>query len=275
MFDNPYRDPKEAVKIVAEKADWDNARDAHRKSVVLLKNDNVLPLTTEKIIGQKVYVECFNKEEENAQKATADLREKLSKEMELVDDPSNADYAILMVNPSSGNYFNATQGYLELNICENHEVCNVDEQGRPMKETHLETTLIGVARIEKISKQVRDNGGKVIMNVNFSLAWELGNVERFADSLLAGFFTEEDATMDVITGRFMPTGKLPLTLPRGDEALAVNADGVCISPNDVPGFDKDQYMPESLKDENGKAYVYRDTCGNYYELNFGLSYETN
>ena len=67
-----------------------------------------------------------------------------------------------------------------------------------------------------------------------------------------------------------PTGKLPLTLPRGDAVLAVNADGVCISPNDVPGYDKDRYMPDSLKDENGKAYAYRDAAGNYYEYGFGL-----
>lgn len=38
------------------------------------------------------------------------------------------------------------------------------------------------------------------------------------------------------------------------------------------GYDKDQYMPDSLKDENGKAYAYRDTAGNYYEMNFGLTY---
>ena len=52
--------------------------------------------------------------------------------------------------------------------------------------------------------------------------------------------------------------------------LAVNADGVCISPNDVPGYDKDRYMPDFLKDENGKAYAYRDAAGNYYEYGFGL-----
>ena len=34
---------------------------------------------------------------------------------------------------------------------------------------------------------------------------------------------------------------------------------------------KDKYMPESMKDENGKAYAYRDSVGNYYELGFGLS----
>ena len=45
-----------------------------------------------------------------------------------------------------------------------------------------------------------------------------------------------------------------------------------MGPNDVPGYDKDQHMPAELKDENGKASAYRDANGNYYELNFGLSY---
>lgn len=31
-------------------------------------------------------------------------------------------------------------------------------------------------------------------------------------------------------------------------------------------------MPDSMKDENGKAYAYRDTAGNYYEMNFGLTF---
>ena len=31
-------------------------------------------------------------------------------------------------------------------------------------------------------------------------------------------------------------------------------------------------MPEKMKDENGKAYAYRDRAGNYYEMDFGLSY---
>ena len=28
-----------------------------------------------------------------------------------------------------------------------------------------------------------------------------------------------------------------------------------------------------LKDENGKAYAYRDAAGNYYEMDFGLRYD--
>lgn len=271
MFENPYRDPKKAVEIVSDEADWEEAGRVHRKSVVLLKNDGTLPLSAEKLEGRRVYAEAFSKWPEAAAQATGALREMLQGAA-LTEDPGEADYAILMISPSSGEYFSATMGYLELDICEDKTVCNVDERGCPTAQTHKETTLSGAGRIAEIAKAVHDNGGKVISNINVTLAWELGNVEPCSDALTAGFDTYPCATLDVIFGRFSPVGKMPVTLPRGDEVLAVDADGVCVSPNDVPGYDKDQYMPEHLKDENRKAYAYRDAAGNYYELNFGLSY---
>ena len=85
--------------------------DAHRKSVVLLKNDGVLPLTEEKLAGKKVYAEAFGKDKESAKEATDALREALPAEI-LTGDPAEADYAILMVSPSSGAYFSATPGFL-------------------------------------------------------------------------------------------------------------------------------------------------------------------
>ncbi|MEF2836862.1 MAG: glycoside hydrolase family 3 N-terminal domain-containing protein [Oscillospiraceae bacterium] len=269
MFENTYRCAKKAKEVVTNSQYWADAELAHRQSVVLLKNDGTLPLNA---AGKKVYVEAFKKDAKQGELATAALREMVAQDAALVDDYNEADIAILFVNPSSGDYFTATAGYLELDICEGKEVSNVDDFCRPMAETHLETTLTGVGKIAEIATAVHAKGGKVISNINFPLAWLVGNVERNVDALLAGFETYPAATLDVIFGRYNPTGKLPITLPKGDEVLAVNAEGVCISPNDVPGYDKDQYMPAELKDENGKAYAYRDANGSYYELNFGLSY---
>ena len=140
-----------------------------------------------------------------------------------------------------------------------------------MDETHEETTVANAKRIKDISDTIHKNGGKVVENINISLPWLLGKFEPYADALCAGFDTYDEAILDVISGEFSPIAKLPLTLPRGDEVIAINKDGVCVSPNDVPGYDKDKYMPEGMKDENGKAYAYRDSVGNYYELGFGLS----
>ena len=125
-------------RLLPPPADWANAAEAHRKSVVLLKNDGSLPLPA----GKKVYAEAFAKRAEAAQTSTRALREML-KDVTLVDDPAEADYALLMLTPSSGEYFNATPGFLELDICDGKRVPNVDDDGRPTAETHLETTLHG------------------------------------------------------------------------------------------------------------------------------------
>ena len=273
MFDNPYRDPANAAEVISNADDWKEADLVHRKSVVLLKNDGTLPLTREKTSGKKIYAEAFNVKEEAGKAATAALKEMLaSRGLDLTDDASRAGLAILMITPSSGAYFSATPGYLELDICEGKIVNNVDEEGKPTTETHEETTLSGANRIPEIAAAVHANGGKVISNINVTLAWMVGNVEKNTDALTCGFDTYPSAVLDVVFGNFAPVGKLPLTLPKGDEVLKVNADGVCISPNDVPGYDKDQYMPDDLKDENGKAYAYRDSAGNYYEYGFGLNF---
>ncbi len=271
MFENTYRSAERAKTLVATPSDWENAEEAHRQSVVLLKNDGILPLTPEKTAGKKVYAQAFCKKPEAGEAATKALREMLG-DVTLTEDYTQADIAIIMVNPSSGDYFTATAGYLELDICEGKTVPNVDDSCRPMAETHQETTLTGVGKIAEIAAAVHGRGGKVIANINFPLAWLVGNVEKCADALTAGFETYPAATLDVVFGRYAPTGKLPITLPKGDAVIAVDANGVCISPNDVPGYDKDKYMPEDMKDENGKAYAYRDSAGNYYELDFGLHY---
>ena len=269
MFDDPYRDADFAEEVIANEADRVEAELVHRKSVVLLKNDGTLPYKAE---GKKIYAEAFYKNPEQAEGATKELREKLAAYCTLTDDYAQADAAILMLHPSSGAYFSATPGYLELDLCEDKEVCDVDEQCRPLASTHKETTVSGMKRLTDIAEAVHANGGKVISNVNVTLAWELGNIETISDVLTVGFDTFDEAVFDVIFGKYAPTGKLPITFPKNDAVLAVDADGRCISPNDVPGYDKDKYMPDELKDENGKAYAYRDAAGNYYELNYGLTY---
>lgn len=145
-------------------------------------------------------------------------------------------YALLFISPSSGEYFNATKGYLELDICENKQVVDVDGQGRPAGSFHTETTLQGAGKLKDIYENVHGRGGKVISNINFTLAWEAGNVEAYADALLAGFDTYTDAAADVIFGVYPPTGRMPITLPKNDEVIRVDKDGLCVSHNDGLGY---------------------------------------
>ncbi|MEW8987845.1 MAG: glycoside hydrolase family 3 protein, partial [Bacillus sp. (in: firmicutes)] len=91
-------------------------------------------------------------------------------------------------------------------------------------------------------------------------------VEPLADALIAGYDTFFNAQLEVMAGNYQPTGVLPLTLPASEEVIAVYQNGESVSRNDVPGYDKDKYMPEGL------SYAYKDSDGNVYKLGHGLRY---
>lgn len=261
LFDEKtYVDVTAADAIVKASPGWELAAEAHRKSVVLLKNsEGALPLAA----GTSVYVEVFHKDPRQSAKKTAQAREqaRAASGIDLAEVPEAADAVVLFLDPQSGAYFNATPGLLELTLCEDKMVKALND------DWYTETTLTGVQRFRDLCADARKRGQKVIVSVNVSLPWILDDVEPLADALLAGFSTFYDAQYDVMTGAFAPRGKLPITLPASEAVIAVDAEGVCVSPNDVPGYAKQQYLPEGL------TYAYTDGAGHAYALGYGLRYE--
>lgn len=259
LFENPYRDVNHAKAVTNTPEKQAIAYEAHQKSVVLLKNENnVLPLTADKLAGKKVYVELFTKlysekemetrrrvgNTQNTDEINTALPKLISEtfpELNLVDDYNEAEIAILFVEPISGSYFEATPTYLDLQI-------------------HSETNV----NLDKI-KAIKAAVDQTIINVSFDLPFILENIEPLANGLTASFDTFLQAILDIILGKFNPTGKLPLTLPKNDAAVEVDEHGICASPNDVPGYDKELYMD--------RPYTYEDSQGNKYTYGFGLSYE--
>lgn len=242
LFDNPYVDPKQADAVVANDLFAEAAWVAHQKSVVLMKNhDGTLPLRRDWLAGKRVYVELFESDLRvaNLDRLRADLAA-AHPDISFTTDYSGADVAVLFLNPFTGDYFRST-GLLDLEI---HEATNVN--------------------LVKI-KQIRAAVPQLVIGLNVILPWLLGNVEPLADGLVAGFDTRTEALFEVIVGDVAPSGRLPLTFPCGSEAIAVDENGICASPNDVPGYDKEAYMA-------GRPYVYVDTDGNNYRLGYGLSY---
>ncbi|MCZ8511441.1 glycoside hydrolase family 3 C-terminal domain-containing protein [Paenibacillus filicis] len=264
LFDErTYVSPENAAAVVSNQANWDAAYEAHKKSVTVLKNSNqTLPLTSESLAGKKIYVEVFHKEPERAASYTEKARKECQElsQFTLTEKYEEADIAILIVHPKSGAYFTATPGLLELELCENKTLTALDGT------TYEETTLSGIDHLKEVADTVHVRGGKVIVSVNVILPWILGNVEPLADALIAGYDTFYRAQFEVIAGNYRPVGVLPLTLPASEAVIAVDENGKCVSRNDVPGYDKDKYMPEGLE------YAYKDSDGNIYKLGHGLTY---
>jgi len=254
--DKTYVSQKEAVQIGNAAPPKEKAYQAHLKSVTLLKNDGTLPIK-----DKNVYIEAFHKDPEKGKKYTKNAV-KVAQElnMNIVYDYKEADISILFLRPESGDYFTATPGLLELEICENKT--NIGLNG----DSYTEKTLSNLNRYYEITDYMHSRNKKVVTSINITMPWILSNIEPRSNVLIAGYDTLEKAQLEVLIGNHKPTGKLPLTLPKNPQVIAVDEFGKSVSRNDVPGYDKDKYLRE------GMTYAYKDNADNEYKLDFGLTY---
>ena len=303
--DNPYLNPDDADKARAENFEGAKkaAYKACQKEVVLAKNhENVLPM----VKGKKVYVAVFSGEnagaflaqmmgagvagEDNDAKLKAQLEAMLaSKGYEIVATPEECDYAYLHVWPQQNNIVFVQRSMPVLELVENfmHEEREVNKSQKKTGNLIEINTLRGIGKIPALAETVHAHGGKVIATFVVSNPWILSNLEPYVDGMTFQYTVSPvamgnalGAQMDVLSGEFNPTGKMSLTMVSCPEVIAITEkeiDGevreICASPNDVPGYDKDQYIdPEILAKVKGGSYAYCDEDGNYYRSGFGLHY---
>jgi len=198
LFEDPYVDPNQAQAIAKNPA-WQMAADqAHRESIVLMRNDrHLLPFTSH----VNLYVEVFTAGN-GAVTQTAALKALFANDpmVRIVDDPSQATAALLYLQPSQ----------VEL-------ADRIDIKLSP-------TTGINVARIQQIEAAV-----PTVLAVNFSTAWVINDVEPGAAAVIGTFDVKANALIDLLRGRFAPKGKLPMSVPASQAAVDANA-------SDVPGY---------------------------------------
>ena len=220
LFENPYVDPAVARQIAEDPGSDAAAYEAHKRSIVLLRNSGVLPLSGDR----KVYIEAFSGN--SSESATRSFKELAAKSVTVADRPSQADVAFVWVMP--GTYEISAEEGVSINLDKN--------------------TGIDVKRIKEIESAL-----PTILIIDFSNPWIINEIEPGAAAVLGTFGVKGEALLDVIYGRFSPTGKLPLTIPKDQEAVRKNA-------SDVPGY------------AENFDYVYTDKDGKAYTFGFGLSY---
>jgi len=220
LFEDPYVDPGQAQETANNPDSQATADEAHRKSVVLLRNSGILPLEDD----PKVYIEITGGR--NSESMTNSFKELAGQSAEIADSPSDADVALVWILPSA------------------YEISA--EKG--MSISLDEDTGIDVARIQRIESAV-----PTVLIINMDNPWIINDIEPGAAAVLATFGVKGEALLDVVYGRYNPTGKLPLTFPADLEAVNRNA-------SDVPGYAEDF------------DYAYTNEEGNEYIFGFGLSY---
>lgn len=276
-LDNPYRDLEESVATVNELTPQVEAlaEQFNLDSVVLMKNtDSALPLSD---TGVSIYVQGFNQNDDYDATALTEALEAAG--YTVVDDYNEADVAYLRVDPTIVGTGSSELAILDL--AEDVETPVYDNNAKRTDDTAMVTTVYGMDEFKEIADAVHANGGKVIGEINASNAWILTNMEPYCDALLGTFKNTDESIVQVVSGAYNPTGKLPLTMVADDSVIAlVETDlgdetwDVCVSPNDVPGYVKDDYMDEDvLANSPSGSYAYKDADGNMYVSGFGLSYD--
>ncbi|WP_411842887.1 glycoside hydrolase family 3 C-terminal domain-containing protein [Salinicoccus sp. HZC-1] len=220
LFENPYVEEERAKAITKDATSQEKADAAHRKSIVLLRNDgDVLPLKDESLESTRLYIEVMQKTD--AETSTAEVKDIIrdyDPAITVTDDLDESTHALLFISP----------------------LPVPDRPDAPLSVALDAATGIDTDRIKMIERKV-----PTILSVNMTNPWLINEIEPDAAALLATFGIKHEALIDVLQGRHNPSGKLPFTLPSSQEVLSK-------SPGDIPGHAQEKgYV---YRDQHGNEY---------------------
>jgi beta-glucosidase len=180
LFDDPYVDENAAEQIVGKPEFVAAGELAQRKSIVLLKNGSSSPVLP--LSGKpKLYLENVSPEV-------------AAKYGQVVTTPAEADFAIIRIAAP----YEPREGFLE----------------RLFHSGDLDFKGEEKTRILELLAQV-----PTVVDIYLERAAVIPEIADAAAALLGNFCANDAALLDVIFGRFSPTGTLPFELPSSMEAV--------------------------------------------------------
>ena len=179
LFDNPFVDVNKISEKLLKPDEIKKGEIAQVKSTILLKNKNkVLPFKK----NLKLYLSGFR------------YQNQFLKYAEVVSNPKDADYIIVRMDTP-------------YDIREGTMVEAFFHQGR------LYYNEEELAELKMLSKTK-----KIVSIVNLERSAVLTQLDKLSEALLADFGTQDHLIADILFGKEKPGGKLPIELPRSQEA---------------------------------------------------------
>ncbi|MBW8198651.1 glycoside hydrolase family 3 protein [Flagellimonas abyssi] len=274
LFENPYLDVAQTEKIVGNSEFMEAGYNAQLKSIVMLKNnEKTLPVENKR----KVYVpqryvaptvNWFGVATEERTEHPFNM-EVVAKYFEVVDYPDEADFALVGIeNPNGGVGYdvadteNGGNGYVPISLqYGTYTATNAREQsiaaGSPLEKgvdnrsyNGKTTTSINISDMSLVTDTKRKMGDKpVVVIVRVAKPLVFAEIESSADAILVHMGVQDQALMDIVSGKVEPSALLPFQMPK--DMLTVEQQF-----EDVPR-DMDPYT---------------DTNGNSYDFSFGLNW---
>ena len=274
LFENPYLDIVESDSIVGNKEFMKAGYDAQLRSVIMLKNkQKALPLA----VKQKVYIpqryipagrNWFGRSTPEKWETLLNM-EVVKKYFKVVDSPEEADFALVVIkNPDGGVGYNQEDlkkggnGYVPISLqYSEYTAKNAREVsltgGSPFEDFTNRSykdkkVIIRNAYDMKMVNETRSKMGDkpVIVIVNVSKPMIFSEIESSASAILVHMGVQDQALMDILTGKAEPSALLPFQMPMDMETVEAQFEDV---PRDM------------------KPYV--DTEGHIYDFAFGLNWK--
>ncbi|MDU1892217.1 MAG: glycoside hydrolase family 3 N-terminal domain-containing protein [Dysgonomonas sp.] len=279
LFENPYLDPQETAKVVGNPEFMQEGYTTQLKSVVMLKNKgNVMPIKERKTVYiPEVYTPSVkdwwgNWSKQSLQKAANE--EMVKKYYNVTDDPAKADFAIVFI---SGPYTNndgggydiddrkaGGNGYVPISLqygtytatdAREHSIAAGDPVVDPTitdrsykGKTVTASNTMDLRSVLNTRAMMGDKPVIVVANVSRGMVFN--EFEDKVDGILVRFSVGEQPIMDIISGKFEPSGLLPMQMPASMSAVEKQKE-------DMP-FDME---------------CHKDTEGNVYDFAYGLNWK--
>lgn len=237
MFDPPDKFPYRSIgtDVINDKAKQELALEAAHKSVVMLKNDNALPLdknsrfiyltgplaaNTLSLVGNYNGINSNMKTilEGVAGKVSPSTRIQFRQGALLTTENKNS------MDWFSGQASDADATIVVLGLTLLLEGEEGESIASPYKGDILDMKLpeSQLALLRKINQKARSNGKKVITIICAGMPLDLREVTELSDAVLYAWYPGErggEAVADIIFGDVSPSGKLPITFPRSVDQL--------------------------------------------------------
>lgn len=276
LFENPYVDPAQSTKIVGNADFMKAGYDAQLKSIVLLKNkSNVLPLAkTKTVYIPKRTVPAARDWFGNVTPERVEYpvnMDIVKKYFNVTDDPSKADLAIVFVKGpnggvgySSDDRKNGGNGYVPISlqygpytatdaraqsIAAGDPVVDPTITNRSYKDKT--TTASNITDLKTIlDTKAAMNGKPVIVCMSLTNPAVVSEFEPQVNGLVVSFGVQDQALMDILSGKTEPSGLLPLQMPANMQTVETQKEDV---PLDMQ--------------------AYKDSEGHVYNFAYGLNWK--
>lgn len=267
MFDDPEENPYRSIRtdVINDEVKQQLALEAAHKSIVLLKNDNTLPLSPDSkfiymtgplaanvlsLVGNYNGLNSNMKTivEGVAGRASPSTRMQFRQGALLTTDNLNS------MDWFSGQAVDADATIVVLGLTLLLEGEEGESIASPFKGDILDMKLpeSQLKLLRRISEKAKSSGKKVITVICAGMPLDLREVTELSDAVLYAWYPGErggDAVADIIFGHVSPSAKLPITFPRSIEQLP-------------------EYEDYSME---GRTYKYMKESP-LYPFGFGLSY---